>query len=183
MSGFEYFFTLYGLLLGLALTNVATGFADLMRGRETHRIGIVTPLLALTVVAFALGQWHVVYDAQAFYSPTPAQLITTLAITLPFVFVGQAMFPRDPDQWASLDDYCMDKRGILLGALMLSPAMAIASNAIVYGYYEPIETGSRILIGLILPAIAIVRRNRWLQAGVLLLNCGFYLVFRVFSII
>lgn len=31
MSAFEYFFAPYGLLLGLALTNVATGFADMAR--------------------------------------------------------------------------------------------------------------------------------------------------------
>ncbi len=29
MGGFEYLFTFYGLLLGLAVANVATGFADM----------------------------------------------------------------------------------------------------------------------------------------------------------
>lgn len=36
MSGFEYLFTFYGLLLGLAVANVATGFADMWRSREAY---------------------------------------------------------------------------------------------------------------------------------------------------
>ena len=36
MSGFEFLFSFYSLLLGLAVANVATGFADIWRGLKGH---------------------------------------------------------------------------------------------------------------------------------------------------
>lgn len=57
MSAFEYLFTFYGLLLGLAAANVATGFADMWRDRREIAVGVCTPLIALIVLLGAMNLW------------------------------------------------------------------------------------------------------------------------------
>ena len=52
MTGFEMLFAFYSLMLGLALANATTGFADLLRDRKTVKIGTLVPLLCIVVVTF-----------------------------------------------------------------------------------------------------------------------------------
>lgn len=183
MSAFEYFFTLYGLLLGLALTNVATGFADMARGHENPKIGILVPLLALVTISFVMGQWYVVFLGQTHYSVTPSQLIMTLTMTLPFTFISSAMFPRDLERWETLDAYFIAKRRTLLGGVVASSAVAIISNALIFAYWEPVETSARTVTMVLLPLLAMRSEKRWVHAGVLILCSAFYCVFRVFTLI
>ena len=47
MSGFDFLFSFQSLLLGLAVARVATGFADMWRGRKDIVVGISPILLGL----------------------------------------------------------------------------------------------------------------------------------------
>jgi predicted CDP-diglyceride synthetase/phosphatidate cytidylyltransferase len=47
MDRFSLFFAFYGLILGLALTEILSGFAHLVRTRSLHRMEAQTALLAL----------------------------------------------------------------------------------------------------------------------------------------
>ncbi len=57
MSAFEFFFSFYGLILGLAVVEVLTGFSRAMRARTRIRLGIVTPLLALFILLDLISFW------------------------------------------------------------------------------------------------------------------------------
>ena len=50
MSGFEFLFTFFSLLLGLAVANIATDFADMWRERNTRMAGTSTVLLGLFIL-------------------------------------------------------------------------------------------------------------------------------------
>ena len=111
MTGFEMLFAFYSLMLGLALANATTGFADLLRDRETVRIGTLVPLLCLVVVTFVPSQWLGFWVNRQVFSLTPFLLLTAMAVVLPYVFLSQAMFPADRKRWASLDDYVLANAG------------------------------------------------------------------------
>ena len=55
MSAFEFFFSFYGLLLGLSVAELVGGFARVRHERHRVRFGWVTPLLALFVARSALA--------------------------------------------------------------------------------------------------------------------------------
>ena len=57
MNGFEFLFSFYSLLLGLAVARVATGFADMWRGRRDTVVGISPCLLGLLILFSAAQQW------------------------------------------------------------------------------------------------------------------------------
>ena len=47
MSNFELFMSFFGLLLGLAVAELVSGFAGLARARDRPKIGVITPVLGL----------------------------------------------------------------------------------------------------------------------------------------
>ena len=59
MDSFDYLFSFYGLLLGIAVANVAIGFADMWRDSEKIGVGYCPPLLGIVVMlgVYALA-WY-----------------------------------------------------------------------------------------------------------------------------
>lgn len=65
MTVFEYSFTLIGLVLGLALTEVLGGLLRTARSRGVRSLGLLTPLLATFVVVDAAATWGFVYGTRS----------------------------------------------------------------------------------------------------------------------
>ena len=57
MGPFDYLFSFYGLLLGIAVANVAIGFADMWRDCEKIRVGNCPPLVASSVLFGGMNVW------------------------------------------------------------------------------------------------------------------------------
>jgi hypothetical protein len=150
MSGFEFFFSFYGLILGLAMAELLSGFATVARIGRLRDLGWGTTLLGLEVayeiLIFWLAAWHQYRDVE------PS--IRTLA--LPFVsgaiyFIAAGIvFPREPKQIDDLDGYFMaHKRKVATCLLIIFTAgvinevrYAVAAAeqgrwAYLFGYYVP----------------------------------------------
>lgn len=175
MDEFEFLFTFYGLLLGLALANVATGLADMWRSRDDIRLGICAPLLGLVILSFSIGQWHVAWAARIVLTVDAWTLLIAVGVTLPYVFVSQAMFPKDTAKWASLDDYYLGNAGAILGALLLSPLIAMVANSLMYGFGLGLQEGLRIVTSILIPAGLIWYRKRWAHCAGFAAMIGFNL--------
>ena len=100
MDPFDYLFTFYGLLLGIAVANVAIGFADMWRDWEKIEVGGCPPLLACLVLLGGMNVWLTTWQTRHNVSLTGWQLLAAAGISLPYVFVSRAMFPgqeREPE--------------------------------------------------------------------------------------
>jgi len=128
MSGFEFLFSFYSLLLGLAVANVATGFADMWRGRRQTAIGSLGSLLGLLILSNAAQQWMSCWQSRDTLTMGPWQILAILGIALPVVFISRAMFPREEDEWRSWDDYYIKHRRVLLAILLIPPLISIWYN-------------------------------------------------------
>jgi hypothetical protein len=128
MNGFEFLFSFYSLLLGLAVANVATGFADIWRGRRETSVGILTLLLGLLILFSAAQQWMSFWHGRDSLTMGPWQILVSIAVALPFVFISRAMLPREQDTWRSLDDYYMAHRRVLLAVLLIPPVASLLCN-------------------------------------------------------
>ena len=128
MNGFEFLFSFYSLLLGLAVANVATGFADIWRGRRETVVGTATTLLGLLILFSAAQQWMSCWGARDVLTMGPWQILAVIAIALPLVFISRAMLPREEDVWSSWDDYYIAHRRVLLTVLLISPLVSISYN-------------------------------------------------------
>lgn len=104
-----------------------------------------------------------VFQGQTLYAVTPAQLITTPVMTLPFTFISSAAFPRNLGRWETLDAYFIAKRRMLLGGIVASSASAMIANALVLSYWEAKETSARAATMLLLPLMAMRSERRWVR--------------------
>jgi hypothetical protein len=175
MTGFEYLFTFYGLLLGLAVANVATGFADMWRSRENIRAGWTTPLLGLFVLLAAAHQWVSFWGGRDAITMEPWNLLISMAVAFPYIFVSTGMFPREQDGWGSLEEYYAAHSRALMGVLTLPALASVTYNAVRYGLPDGLYVASMgVRIG-IPAALMFIRRPAAHRAGLTLL-CVWMLV-------
>lgn len=171
MSGFEYLFTFYGLLLGIAVANVATGFADMWRGRDEIRPGISVPLLGLFVLLAGAQQWVSFWGGREALTMGPQPLLVCIGVALPYIFVSQAMFPRQEGQWTSLDAYYTAHRRVLMASLAMPPLVSLIANIGLWGWTPQLPEIVTETIRIGVPFGLMFTRREWLhRLGLLVLS-------------
>lgn len=138
MSAFEFFFTLFGLILGLAVAVVITGLSDLLRSRNHAPIGHLTPMLAMVVLfdvaAVWINSWNGLSDVAIAYGPFFAALVVAGL----YFFAASMVFPKDAGEWASLDDYYMGHHRAMLGALLAANVGMVVIEAVTAGRWTAV---------------------------------------------
>ena len=127
MSDFEFFFSFYGLLLGLSVAELTGGFARLLHERQRVRFGWLTPLLAvfvaLDLATFWVQAWRFFRGAPF----NPALLLIGLAIAATFYIAASVTFPRVTAEGVEtridLDDHFWAHRRVVFGCVLAANAM------------------------------------------------------------
>jgi hypothetical protein len=127
MSDFEFFFSFYGLLLGLSVAELTGGFARLLHERHRVRFGWMTPMLALFVALDLATFW---VQAWRFFRNAPfnaALLLVGLAIAATFYIAASIIFPRVTAEGAEtpidLDEHFWAHRRVVFGCVLAANAM------------------------------------------------------------
>jgi hypothetical protein len=128
MAGFEFLFSFYGLLLGLAVANVTSGFADAWRRRHKWKMGAALPLLGLFILLAAAQQWASFWGARDVLTMGPWEILTSMGMALPYIFVSQGMFPLELEEGHSFERYYLQQSRLLLAVLLVPPAVSYAFN-------------------------------------------------------
>jgi hypothetical protein len=139
MSEFEFVFTLFGLVLGLALAEIFGGLRTAIQSRRKIRIGVLTPLLGLIVafdlVSFWLAFWYVGEAIPA----NSISMIGGLVITGVYYLVAGLVFPGDPAEWPDYDSYFFGHKQLVFGGIVLCNALGMAGQSAT-GAYDPFAT-------------------------------------------
>lgn len=143
MSPFEFVFSLFGLVLGLALAEVLGGLARAVklkrhpRSAKATRLGLLTPLLATFVMLDIVGFWFIAWRAREVMPPAPATLLFALLITGLYYFAASWIFPDDC-AGADLDEHFAENKRDVLLVIFLCNLLAHAARLILVG---PIALG------------------------------------------
>lgn len=133
MTSFEFVFSLFSILLGLALAQVLRGFADVVEAGSRIRIGWPTFLLALVVMADITLFWRVVWRAREHMPDTSTALFVTLVISGLYYFAAVLVFPRKIAGRDELDTYFLAQKGKVLGCLLAANVIAHAGRYALMG--------------------------------------------------
>jgi hypothetical protein len=117
MDSFSFVFSLFGLLMGLALAEVIGGFGSALEMRHKIRVGWLCPLLGL-LIAFDLTSFWM--DAWQIRSAIPVNFLSLAAGLIIFgiyYLVAQLAFPDDLEKWPDLDAYYFAHRRWLIGGM------------------------------------------------------------------
>lgn len=125
MTSFEFVFSLFGLMLGLSLVEVVTGFARTMAVRERVRIGWLTPLLGILVMIDLTSFWRAAWRARELIPADFAVLLAALAFTATYYFAAALVFPRQPERWKDLDGHYFRNRRMVLGIVLSANVLQV----------------------------------------------------------
>jgi hypothetical protein len=169
MSGFEFLFTFYSLLLGLSIANIATDFADMWRERHARMSSVSTIFLGIFVLICVAQQWISFWALREIIVMNPTNLLICIAMSFPYIFVSQAMFPSVNDSWESLEDYYMAHCRVLQSVLLIPIAVSVGFN-LYLGSLAAWPDTTFFIFRIGIPILLMVFRVKWLhRIGLILL--------------
>lgn len=141
MSAFEFFFSFYGLLLGLSVAELVGGFARVLHERQRVRFGWLTPLLAvfvaMDVATFWSQAWVIFRDAPFNLS----LLFLGLVVAATFYVAASVTFPRVTAEGVvdriDLDEHFWAHRRLVFTCVMVANAIV----ALVFTGLAAVNTG------------------------------------------
>ena len=159
MSAFEFFFSFYGLLLGLSVAELVGGFSRVLHERHRVRFGWLTPLLALFVALDLATFWNQAWRFFRGAPFNPALLLIGLVIAATFYVAASVTFPRVTAEGVEtridLDDHFWAHRRVVFGCVLAANAMVwvlLALLGLVDAGWAALWT-PRVTIGLCLFAL------------------------------
>ena len=117
VSGFEFAFTLFGLLLGLALTEGLSGLARAIKERHRVRIGWATVLLGLFVACDVVSFWMYGWALRDKLEVSWPLMFGGFLVTGVYFICASMVFPDDVD--TDFDAHFDRIRPIVLGGILL----------------------------------------------------------------
>jgi len=131
LSAFEFYLSFYGLLLGLSVAEVASGFRNAIDARQKIRIGWLTPILAIFVFFDITSFWIYVWGIRDDVIVNWGTMFGALVIALTYYIAAGLIFPRDEGDWPDLNKhYWRNKRFILAGIITANFIIGTATQAI-----------------------------------------------------
>ena len=161
MSNFEFVFSLFGLLLGLALAQLLTGFGRALQSRHKIRIGWLTPMLGLIVALDVTSFWTFAWEVRDALTPHFFVLICCFAVTGLYYLVARIAFPDEPAEWPDYDGYFFRHKRLVLGGVLACNCLA-AAGQYALGYDPFSDHMFRIVVAVFVPLVvlSIVARGK-----------------------
>ena len=154
MSGFEFIFSFFGLLLGLALAEGLGGLSRAVKASHRVRIGLATTLLGLFVSCDVVTFWMYGWSLRNVLPLSWPVLFGGFVVTGTYYVAASLIFPNDPDQWEALDDHFdKQRRKVLTGVLLCN--IALLGTAAFYIGFPPFDTRSVVVTYSFFPVIAL----------------------------
>jgi hypothetical protein len=162
-SAFELVFSLFGLLLGLAIAEVLGGFGRAVKARARLRIGWLTPLLGVIVVLDLISFWTIAWSLREVIPFNALSLMLLLVYTGIYYLAANLVFPEDPDRCPDFDDHYWANKKLVLGAVFLLNLPNYVSEWLAIGerpYNMTVDLATFTAFLLLVAAAAIVKGKR-----------------------
>ena len=120
MSSFDFIFTLFGLLLGLAVAEVLQGFSRVFKARHVARIGWLTPLLGLFVILDLTSFWVAAWAERESFVVRFWLLQVVLFHAGLYYLAATLIFPDNPKTAGDHDSHYFAVRRWVIGAVLMA---------------------------------------------------------------
>ena len=134
MSVFEYVFSLYSLLLGLALAHLLSGLAKVVEARHQVRLGWPTALLSLQMMLTLAIFWEIAWRARDAVPDNSAALFASLIICGLLYFAAVLVIPSDAEQHKNLDVHFFKEKDTVLACILIANLIAYGSRYALMGW-------------------------------------------------
>jgi len=169
MSDFEFIFALFGLLLGLSLAEVLTGFARAVEWRlrpgSNVQIGWLTPLLGVFVLLDLLSFWQAAWLSRDLIAVSRHSLLAVMVFAGSYYLAASLVFPRGSDEGPDFDEHFFRVRriviGVMLALLLCQLAWYASVPAMAVRIASPLALTLTIILAVLMIAAMFARGEVW----------------------
>jgi hypothetical protein len=136
MDAFNFAFSLFVIVLGLALAEVLGGMRKALQARRKIHIGWLLPLLGLVVSLDVISFWTVAWEFRKLIPAHPPALMGGFVITGIYYLVAGLVFPDEPGEWPDYNMYYFEHRRFVAGGVILSNLLAMSFVAALGGDFS-----------------------------------------------
>jgi hypothetical protein len=126
MTDFEFLFSVFGLLIGLTLVEIAVKFADAIDAHRRRPIGILTPLLAAFVIIDVAGYWLFAWSLRDLLHVRWRTVFIGLTVAMTYYLSASMIFPRSEGEWKNLDEHYWSRKRLVIGGVLLVEGVTMA---------------------------------------------------------
>lgn len=128
-DAFGFMFGFYGLLLGLAVAEVASGFSRVYDERHKRRIGIIAPLFGVLLLLDLISFWMNAWAYRTLPEVNYLIAVTVAVVALLYYFAATQVFPRAAET-DTVDEHIMEHRRVVIFCVLASNVVTQFPNAI-----------------------------------------------------
>ena len=183
MDAFNFAFSLFGLLLGLSLAKVLSGFARALGRRRVVHLGWLTPMLAVFVMLDLTSFWEFGWGARRFLSPQYGILVIGLVMSGLYYLAASLVFPNEFGDRADFDEHYMQHHQQVLGAVMICDLIEIVPVLILRFNEIPARVWAENVLQFSALLTCILSRNKRVNIAALSIPIAIYLYSAVMSFV
>jgi hypothetical protein len=183
MDAFNFAFSLFAIILGLALVEVLTGFSRALKRRRAVHLGWLTPLLAIFVMLDLASFWEFGWGSRRFVSPQYGILLVGLLMCGLYYLAASLVFPSEFGDRADFDAHYVQHRRQVLGAILICDVIEVAPVLILRASEIPARVWIENVLQLSATLTCITSRNKRANIAALAILSGIYLYTAVMSFI
>jgi hypothetical protein len=123
MDRFSFFFAFYGLILGLAVTELLGGFARMVRAKALRQLEPQTALLALLTFIVICATWIDAWNTLTQISLDFEALAAPILLATFYFLAAAVVFPSDPAEFGQLAAYYADRKRFVVAMLLAAEVL------------------------------------------------------------
>jgi hypothetical protein len=182
MQMFEYIMVLASIIIGLAMTHLLQGVANIVQHPKRDRLWWVHLVWVAFVFLFAIFWWWWQFRYQLLQTWTFPLYLFVVAYAFLVYLMGAMLFPRDLEGYEGFKDYFLARRGWFFGLLIAICCFDLADSWL-KGADHFASLGAEYFIYLAVFATAsvcgMVARSERVQAGVAVLLLAYLMSWAV----
>jgi hypothetical protein len=178
MAEYQHLVVVMSILLGMSVTQLLKGIAQLYRGRQ--RPYWLHSAWAVFLVVFSLLLWWTYWNYRTVTDWNFFRFVLYLSPTVVFYFLGAVTFPDPADSVTDLREYFYSRRRSFFGAFA-AYGVAAGTTAVVVRGMDFFDSSQLFRLGMVLLSLVAMRsRNERLHAAIFGLFASLLIVFIVF---
>ena len=175
LDQFSFYLSFYGLILGLSVAQVASGFLNAIGARHKVKIGWLTPALAIFIFLDITSFWIYAWGMRESITITWGSMYVGLLIAIVYFLASGLVFPRNIEEWPDLDTHYWKHKGLVIGGILIPNIIGFVQTTMMhppelnlaywYGqgtYWPPV-------------LLLLVTRRRWQDLTLLVISIVGYL--------
>jgi hypothetical protein len=132
LDRFSFFFAFYGLILGLAVTELLGGFARLVRARAVNFLEPQTALIAILTFIVICATWVDAWDSLQTITLSFEALAAPILLATFYYLAAAVVFPTDPADFPRIATYFAERKKFMVAMLFAAEIVEAYTFSSVY---------------------------------------------------